>query len=79
MSGKQEISRCYPEQRRSIILCKMLLKEKTLADGSFDKIKSRIVAGGQMQDRDIYGSSPTISTTSVLIIAALAAKKRRSY
>jgi Reverse transcriptase (RNA-dependent DNA polymerase) len=69
-----------PEQRRSIIPCKIFLKEKTLADGSFDKLKSRIVAGGHMQDRDIYdnGSSPTVSTTSVFIIAALAAKDGRS-
>jgi hypothetical protein len=69
-----------PEQRRSIIPCKMFVKEKTLADGSFDKLKSRIVAGGHMQDRDIYdnGSSPTVSTTSVFIIAALAAKEGRS-
>ena len=55
-------------------------KEKTLADGSFDKLKSRIVAGGHMQDRYIYdnGSSPTVSTSSVFIIAALAAKEGRS-
>jgi Reverse transcriptase (RNA-dependent DNA polymerase) len=69
-----------PEQRRSIIPCKMFLKEKTLADGSFDSLKSRIVAGGHMQDRYIYdnGSSPTVSTSSVFIIAALAAKEGRS-
>jgi hypothetical protein len=69
-----------PEQKQSIIPCKMFLKEKTLADGSFYKLKSRIVAGGHMQDRDIYdnGSSPTVSTTSVFMIAALAAKERRS-
>ena len=74
------INSLNPEQRQSIIPCKMFLKEKTLADGSFDKLKSRIVAGGHMQDRDIYdnGSSPTVSTTSVFIIAALAAKEGRS-
>ena len=68
------------EQRKTVIPCKMFLKEKIAADGSFDKLKSRIVAGGHMQDRDIYdnGSSPTVSTTSVFIIAAIAAKESRA-
>ena len=58
----------------------MFLKDKYTADGKFDKLKSRLVAGGHLQDRDIYdnGSSPTVSTTSVFIVASIAAHECRS-
>jgi len=47
--------------------------------GAFEKLKARLVAGGHMQDRSLYDdvSSPTVTTTSVMIVAALAAKERR--
>ena len=59
-----------------VITCRMVLKEKTTADCVFEKVKARLVAGGHLQDREIYdnGSSPTASTTVVMIEAALAAK-----
>ena len=46
----------------------MFLKEKTNADGVFEKVKARLVAGGHLQDLEIYynGSSPTASTTVVM-------------
>ena len=55
----------------------MFLKDKYTADGKFDKLKSRLVAGGHLQDRNIYdnGSSPTVSTTSVFIVATIAASE----
>ena len=55
----------------------MFLKDKYTADGKFDKLKSRLVAGGHLQDKSIYdnGSSPTVSTTSVFIVAAIAASE----
>ena len=58
----------------------MFLKDKYTPEGKFDKLKSRLVAGGHLQDREIYdnGSSPTVSTTSVFIIASIAAKENRS-
>jgi hypothetical protein len=58
----------------------MFLKDKYTADGKFDKLKSRLVAGGHLQDRNIYdnGSSPTVSTTSVFIVASIAAHECRS-
>ena len=31
----------------------MFLKEKFTADGVFEKLKARLVAGGHLQDRDI--------------------------
>ena len=67
-------------QRKSIITSSMFLKDKYSADGKFDKLKFRLVAGGHLQDRNIYdnGSSPTVSTTSVFIVAAIAAGENRA-
>ena len=58
----------------------MFLKDKYTADGKFDKLKSRLVAGGHLRDRNIYdnGSSSTVSTTSVFIVAAIAASENRA-
>ena len=69
------------EERKSIITSSMFLKEKFAADGKFDKLKARLVAGGHQQDRSVYSdsetSSPTVSTTSLFLIAAIAAKENR--
>ena len=43
------------EQISRIITSSMFLKEKFTTDCSFEK-KSRLVAGGHLQDRDIYDS-----------------------
>ena len=69
-----------PIQKKGIITSSMFGKAKYAADGTFDKFKSRIVAGGHLQDRNIYdnGSSPTVSTTSVFIVAAIAAMENRA-
>ena len=74
------INSLSPLQRNNIITSSMFLKDKYTAEGKFDKLKSRLVAGGHLQDREIYdnGSSPTVSTTSVFIIASIAAKENRS-
>ena len=58
----------------------MFLKEKYYADGKFEKLKARLVAGGNMQNRADFGniSSPVVNTTSVYCIAAIAAKERRT-
>ena len=74
------INSLSPLQRNNIITSSMFLKDKYTPEGKFDKLKSRLVAGGHLQDREIYdnGSSPTVSTTSVFIIASIAAKENRS-
>jgi hypothetical protein len=55
---------------------------KYTADGTFDKLKSRIVAGGHLQDIYIYisdnSSSPNYSTNSVFIVAAISAEEDRA-
>ena len=66
------------EQTNRIITSSMFLKEKFTADGVFEKLKARLVAGGHLQDRDIYndGSSPTLSTSSLFILSAIASKDK---
>jgi hypothetical protein len=69
------------DQRSRIIRSFMFLKEKYLPNGEFDKLKSRLVGGGNDQDLNLYSesstSSPTISTMSALVIATIAAKESR--
>jgi hypothetical protein len=42
------------KQKRTIISSSMFLKEKYTADGMFEKLKSRLVAGRHLQDRGTY-------------------------
>ena len=51
------------KQLKSVITSSMFLKEKFNGDGTFDKLKARLVAGGDGQDRSLYDnlSSPTVS------------------
>jgi hypothetical protein len=66
-------------ERAGVIRSSMFLKMKTHPDGSFDMYKARLVAGGDMQDKKLYEdlSSPTVSTSSVFTIAAIAAHEER--
>ena len=68
------------DQINRIIASSMFLKEKFTADGLFKKLIARPVAGGHLQDRKIYnkGTSPTVSTSSVFLIASLAASSNRA-
>ena len=66
-------------QKKKIIRTIMFLKEKYAADGSFEKLKARLVANGSQMDRDKSKdvSSPTISLIALLVISALAAREGR--
>lgn len=68
-------------QRKKIIRSFMFMKEKFLANGAFDKLKARLVAGGNQQDIDyeesLNYSSPTASLQAVFLVAAIAAKEGR--
>ena len=68
------------EERQRIIRSSMFLKEKFLASGEFEKLKARLVAGGDQQDRDLYDdlSAPTVATSSVFTLLSIAAYERRS-
>jgi hypothetical protein len=62
-------------QQSAIIRSSMFLKDKYLASGAFERFKARLVAGGNQQDKGLYDdlSSPTVATSSVLAVAAIAA------
>lgn len=75
-----------PFQRKNIIRSQLNVTQKFLpsSDGSGrvkDKVKARLVGGGDGQDRNLYQtsdtSSPTIATTSIFLIAQIAAAERR--
>ena len=59
----------------------MFLRQKFDAEGNFEKLRARLVAGGNMQNRDeiLYDSvsSPTAATPFVFAIAAIAAQENR--
>ena len=67
------------KELRKIIRSSFFLKEKYLPNGEFDKLRGRLVAGGNMQDKSLYDdiSSPTASIPAVFMVAAIAAKERR--
>ena len=67
------------EQQRSIICSSMFIKEKKKPDGTHDKLKARLVARGDQQDKQLYDdlSAPTVSTCSFFAIAAIAAEEGR--
>ena len=66
-------------ERNRIIRSQMFLKEKFLPTGEFEKLKARLVAGGDQQDKALYDdlSSPTVSTSAVLSVLSIAAHEKR--
>lgn len=75
-----ESAKLSPAVWKDVINSMLFMKEKFSADGMFQKLKSRLVAGGHMMDRSIYkeASSPTAATQSVLMVAAIAAMTGRA-
>jgi hypothetical protein len=67
------------DARHKIIRSSMFLKEKFLPSGIFEKYKARLVGGGDQQDKLLYDdlSAPTVSTSSVFAVAAIAASEGR--
>jgi hypothetical protein len=59
----------------AVIRSSMFLKEKFLLSGEFEKLKARLVAGGDQQDKELYHdlSAPTVSTCSVFTVLTIAA------
>ena len=67
------------DEKRRIIRSSMFLKEKFLASGEFEKLKVRLVAGGDQHDRTLYDdlSAPTVGTSSVFTLLCIAAYEGR--
>lgn len=57
----------------------MVIKEKFYPDGKFEKLKARLVAGGNQQDKNLYDdlSAPTVSTCAALTTLSAAAHEGR--
>jgi hypothetical protein len=75
-----DMSKLNYETRKGIIRSSMFLKEKYDSTGKFEKLKARLVANGNMQDKTIYSedmSSPTSALSSVYAVAAIAAHENR--
>lgn len=68
-----------PDQKKRIIRSMIFLKAKFDSAGAFEKLKARLVAGGNMQDETLYNSvsSPTIPIEVVFIVIAIAASEQR--
>jgi len=69
-----------PTQKKKIIRAKMIITEK-FKDGIFERLKARLVALGNLQDKSEYGkgelSTPTPSHTVLLLQMTLAAIQRK--
>ena len=68
------------EQRKRIIPSMMFLKEKYTPEGDFERLKARLVARGDKQDRDLYTddvSASTASSMSTFAVIAIAAHENR--
>ena len=67
------------EQRQKVIRTKLFLKAKLNSEGTFMKLKARLVARGDMELKESFDSlySPTGSLESALAILAIAAFEHR--
>jgi hypothetical protein len=67
------------EERGRIIRSSIFLKEKYLASGEFERLKARLVAGGDQQDKDVSDdlSAPTVSTPAVFTLLYIAGNEGR--
>ena len=48
------VKRLKSDQRRRVIRSSIFLKQNFDAEGNHDKLKSRLVADGHMQDKSLY-------------------------
>jgi hypothetical protein len=68
-------------QKTRMVRSFLFLKEKYTSTGEFEKLKARLVAGGNLQDRAEYTeaetSSPTVSQSALYMVAAIAGKEKR--
>ncbi len=57
----------------------MFITEKKNLSGAFLKLKARLVAGGDQQDKTLYNdiSAATAATSTVFMVAAIAAREKR--
>jgi hypothetical protein len=72
-----DVSKLSAEERKGIIPSMLFFKDKYTPSGVFDKFKARLVAGGHLQDREVYETkdiaAPTASIEAVFILLNIAA------
>jgi hypothetical protein len=69
------------EEWGTVINSMIFLKEKFTAEGLFQKLKARLVAGGHQQKKELFEdtkAAPTVATQSVFMVAAIAAVEGRA-
>jgi hypothetical protein len=71
------IRRAEITKSAKVLKSHMFLVKKYLADGSFEKVKARLVVDGRDQDANLYPNkpSPTVAIHSVFTVLGLAATK----
>jgi len=71
------VKRAVIKAGMKILKSHMFIVEKYLVNGSFDKMKARLVADGRDQDAEMYPdkSSPTVAVHSVFTALGLASSK----
>jgi hypothetical protein len=64
---------------KKIIYSNMMIKTKKKPDGSIDKIKARLVIGGDQVNKSLYDQlrSPTVNNLSIMTVLGIAAKEKR--
>ena len=67
-------------ERKAVIRSSMILKDKYMTSGMFDKFKAILVAGEDQQDKELYDnlSSPSASIGPVFALSAIFAHEGRS-
>lgn len=60
-----------PEDANRVAPCHMFLKEKYNADGSYQKMKARLVAGGNWVDPSLVGDTKAPTAKSISVMTAL--------
>jgi hypothetical protein len=76
--GPAHVHRLSALERGRIIRSRMFLKEKYLPTGQYEKLKARLVAGGNQQDKDLYEdlSSQKVGTSAVLTLSIVVHENR---
>ena len=74
-----DIQRLPRDKKARIIRSSMFLKENLLASGEFEKLKARLVASKDQQDKTLYDdlSAPTVKTSSVFTLLCIAVHEGR--
>eukprot|EP01033_Poteriospumella_lacustris_P011601 gene11601-8269_t len=65
-----------------ILPCSMFIKEKLTPDGTFERLKARLVAGGHRTDKDLYShdekAADTVKNESLMTVLSVASYQSRN-